>query len=40
MDTICAPAYVNMFMAELEENYIYSLVKNIPFDTFMIWKGN
>ena len=29
MGTICAPSYVNIFMSEFEEKYIYPLIKNI-----------
>ena len=28
MGTICAPAYVNIFMAEFEQKYVYSLIKD------------
>ena len=44
MSTICAPAYANIFMAEIEQKYIYPLIKDksIIFlrykcDTFMVW---
>ena len=44
MGTICAPAYANIFMAEIEQKYIYPLIKDksIIFlrykcDTFMVW---
>ena len=44
MGTICALAYANIFMAEFEQKYIYSLIKDksIPFlryvdDIFMVW---
>ena len=29
MGTICAPSYVNIFMSEFEEKYIFPLIKNI-----------
>ena len=28
MGTICVPAYANIFMAELEQKYIYLLIKD------------
>ena len=44
MDTVCAPAYANIFMAEFEQKYIYPLRqdKAILFlryigDIFMVW---
>ena len=44
MGTIYAPAYGNIFMAEFEQKYIYSVIKDksIPFlryidDIFMVW---
>ena len=44
MGTICAPAYVNIFVAEFKQKYIYPLIKDksIIFffyigDTFMVW---
>ena len=44
MDTICAPAYANIFMAEFEQKFIYPLIKDksILFlrysdDIFMVW---
>ena len=46
MGTICAPAYVNIFMAQFEKQRIYPYIKNksIPYlryidDIFMIWTG-
>ena len=44
MGTICAPAYVNIFVPEFKQKYIYPLIKDksIIFlryigDTFMVW---
>ena len=44
MDTLCAPAYTNIFMAYFEEKFIYPLIDaktllNLRFidDIFMIW---
>ena len=44
MSTICAPAHVDIFMAEFEQKYIYTLTKykSILFsryidDIFMVW---
>ena len=44
MGTICAPSYENIFMSELEEKYIYPLIKNKSAiylryidDIFMVW---
>ena len=44
MGTICAPAYVNIFMASFESKFIYSYIKEkfIRFlqfidDLFMVW---
>ena len=28
MGTICAPAYVNIFVAEFEQKYVYPLIKD------------
>ena len=46
MGTICAPAYANIFMVQLEKQYIYPYIRNksIPYlryidDIFMIWTG-
>ena len=39
MGTICAPLYVNIFMAQFEAKYIYPyILRNID-DIFMIWNG-
>lgn len=47
MDTICDNSHANTFMAEFEEKYMYSLMRNMTMlhfryigDTFIIWKGN
>ena len=47
MDTICAPAYANIFMANFELKYIYPYIKDktkmfLRFndDFFMIWTGS
>ena len=47
MGTICAPAYVNIFLTEFEEKDVYPPIKNLSMlylqyidDIFMIWKGN
>ena len=44
MGTICTPAYVNIFMAEFEQKYVYPLIKDksVLFlryidDIFMVW---
>ena len=44
MATICAPAYANIFMAEIEQKYIYPLIKakSVIFlryidDIFRVW---
>ena len=46
MGTICAPAYVNIFMAQFKKQHIYPYIKNksIPYlryidDIFMVWTG-
>ena len=46
MGTICAPAYVNIFMAQFEKQHIYPYIKNKSIlylryidDIFMIWTG-
>ena len=46
MSTICAPAYVNIFMVQFEKQHIYPYIKNklilylrIINDIFTIWKG-
>ena len=45
MDTVCATAYANIFMAEFEQKFIYLLIKDnsILFlrytEIFMVWKN-
>ena len=46
IDTICAPAYANIFMAQFEKQHIYHYIKNKSVlylqyidDIFMIWTG-
>ena len=46
MDTVCAPAYANISMAQFEKQYIYPYIKNKSIlylryidDIFMIWTG-
>ena len=36
MDTICAPAYANIFMVNFKLKYIYPYIRDIH-DVFMIW---
>ena len=47
MGTICAPAYANIFMANVELKYIYPYIKDetkifLEFidDLFIIWTGS
>ena len=46
MGTVCAPSYVNLFMAQFEEKHIYPCIKDMALlylryidDIFIIWKG-
>ena len=46
MDTVCAPAYANISMAQFEKQYIYPYIKNKSIlyvryidDIFTIWTG-
>ena len=37
IDTICTPAYANIFMAEFEQKFIYPFLRYI--DIFIVWKN-
>ena len=46
IDTVCAPSYANLFMAQFQENHIYPYIKDMCLlylkyidDIFIIWKG-